>query len=208
VRRRCRSLSRIRDRGTPVLSKNWIHHVRATLTTRPPGNRSSASRPSAAVGERRRSPGSVQRLNQLIPNTLMISLRMIVRDKFRDGAPKVAFAKQERPVQTLPLDRSYKALRVRVAVGRARRRADDPDAFAFKERRDRAAPFGVPIGRSAPGRVSGCRPRHVCLVGGVFGQYAHHVLARKSAIWTRSNLPVQEDTAPQSSRVPPRKGRS
>jgi hypothetical protein len=44
----------------------------------------------------------------------MISLRMIVRYEFRDGAPKVVFAKEEHTVQTLLLDRSHKTFRVRV----------------------------------------------------------------------------------------------
>jgi hypothetical protein len=97
--------------------------------------------------------GSLQGLNELVPDALMIPLRVIVRQELRHGAPKVALAKEQYAVQALLVDRSHEPLCVGMTVRRTHWRPDDPDALPFKEPHHRTAPLGGRDRRSARGRA-------------------------------------------------------
>ena len=72
----------------------------------------------------------------------MVSLRVIVRDQFRDGAPKWRSPSRSiRPGRSSLIDGTKRSA---LYLG-ARRNADNPDAVAFEEDRDRTTPLGVPI---------------------------------------------------------------
>src|SRR5689334_13709559 len=84
-----------------------------------------------ARGLRRR-----ERLDQRVPESLMVTFRVVMRHEFRDGAPKMALAEHDHAVEAFFLDRAHEPLREGVAVRRSRRRSDDANAPALQERVD------------------------------------------------------------------------
>jgi hypothetical protein len=66
-----------------------------------------------------------QGLNQFVAQSLMIPFAMIVGDKLRDGASKVALAERDQAIETFLLDRADEAFSVSIGVSRQlhRRRA-------------------------------------------------------------------------------------
>jgi hypothetical protein len=86
-----------------VLSENCAHPFSPTLLRRRsvvevqhPAHAPPSANNTLAIGSR-------QRLNEIVPDALMIPLRVIVRHELRESAPKVPFAEEQHAVQATPL---------------------------------------------------------------------------------------------------------
>jgi tetratricopeptide (TPR) repeat protein len=84
-------------------------------------------------------------LDQFVAEPLVIPFTVVVHDVFGERTTKVSFAERNQPIQAFLLDRPYKSLRVSIAVRRAERDLDGPDAGRLKEVLDIRAPFPVAV---------------------------------------------------------------
>jgi hypothetical protein len=117
----------------PVLSENCAHRFSPSLLCGRPVVKVQHAAQALPATNHTVAIGSLQGLNELVPDALMIPLRVIVRHELRHGAPKVALAKEQYAVQALLFDRSHEPLCVGITVRRAHCCPDDPDALPFKE---------------------------------------------------------------------------
>ena len=135
-------MNRLQD---AVLSENCAHRFSSGLLCGRPVVKVQHAAHALPATNHTVAIGSLQGLNELVPDALMIPLRVIVRHELRHGAPKVALAKEQYAVQALLFDRSHEPLGVGITVRRAHWRPDDRDALPFKEPHHRTAPLGVAI---------------------------------------------------------------
>jgi hypothetical protein len=84
-------------------------------------------------------------VDQPVPKPLMISLAMIVHDKFMHGSSEVAFAARNHSVETFFLDGPEESLRIGIRVGGAKRRIHDVDPGVPEETTDVRTPFPVTV---------------------------------------------------------------
>jgi hypothetical protein len=91
----------------------------------------------------RSSPGRT--LDQLVPDALVISLRVIVLDELSCWLAKIPLAYRNGGIQAFRLDCPDKVLRVRAAVRRRGRRAHDENAGCTEQRVHRAAPLRIAV---------------------------------------------------------------
>jgi hypothetical protein len=69
---------------------------------------------------------SLERLNQLVTDALVVPLGMVVDYELGNRASKMSFPEQDHPLQALLLDRPNESLCVRVAVGCTERCPNEP----------------------------------------------------------------------------------
>ena len=74
-------------------------HAARTVVIKEPSQTWPTQNPFSVATHRR------QRVDQLIPQTLMIALSMVVLDEFADGLSQVALAEQNYTVEAIALDR-------------------------------------------------------------------------------------------------------
>jgi len=89
--------------------------------------------------------GSLEWVNQLVTNALMIPLCMVVGDELRNRASKMSFPEHDHALEALFLDRPNESLRVRVAVRCTERRPNDSHTFVFNEFQYATAPLAIAI---------------------------------------------------------------
>jgi hypothetical protein len=89
-------------------------------------------------------------LNQLIAESLVIPLLMVVRSKLASSFPKRPFSKEDHPIETFVLDRPDEPLGVRVQVGGSRWQAHGLDAGFGQQGSKRSRVFRVAIDDQQP----------------------------------------------------------
>ena len=75
----------------------------------------------------------------------MISLTMIVLDKFRDRPSEVPFTERNHPIETFLFDRAHEALRVGVGIRRLERRLYNVDTSLRQQLSELATPLSVAV---------------------------------------------------------------
>ena len=106
---------------------------------------------------RERAPGVVARtLDQLVRESLVIPLAMIVRREFVEGPTKMPFAERSDAIQTLLRDGAHEPLRLRVAVRRTWWCPGHTNAHRLEQPLDRTTPLRIAIAdqRSAGAKES------------------------------------------------------
>ncbi len=100
-----------------------------------------------AATDRRVCPqwGETFRRNQPIVKTLVIPFPVVVCRECGERLAQVGFAEDDVPIQTLLLDRPHEALRIRIAVGRLKRRLHDANAGVGQGPSEGGAPLGVAV---------------------------------------------------------------
>jgi len=90
------------------------------------------------------------RHNESIVNTLVIPFPMVVGDEFGERPAQVGFPEDDDLIQAFLLDGPNEAFRVRIAIGRLKRRLHDADADIGQGLAERRAPLGIPIADQDP----------------------------------------------------------
>ena len=84
-------------------------------------------------------------VNQLVVETLMISLAMIVGDEFRDSLSVMAFAERNQAIETFLLDRADEPFGIGVGIRRPIRCLDDTNPRVLQLRSHRPTPLGIAV---------------------------------------------------------------
>ena len=110
-----------------------------------------ATEPLAAIDVTTRPRrGEAFRRNQAIVDALVIPFLMVVIDERRERSTQVRFSQDDDPIQAFLFDRPDETFRVRVAVGRLKRRLHDTNAAVSQGLAERGAPFRVPVADEDP----------------------------------------------------------
>jgi len=88
---------------------------------------------------------SPERLNQLVPDALMIPLGVVVGYKLGNHASQMSLPQRDHAREALLLDRPNKPLGIRVAVRRPERRPNDPNSLPVEKLQHATTPFPVAI---------------------------------------------------------------
>jgi hypothetical protein len=84
-------------------------------------------------------------VDELVPETLMVPLSMVVRDKLGQRSSQMALTKRNHPVETFFFDRTHEAFGVGIGVGCLKRRLHDSDPGIVQPLANGRAPLGVPV---------------------------------------------------------------
>ena len=84
-------------------------------------------------------------VNQLVVQSLMIPLVMVVGDEFRDRSSMVALAERNQTVQTFLFDRADEPFGVGVSIGLPRWCLDDANPRVLQAGPHRPTPLGIPV---------------------------------------------------------------
>src|SRR5215471_10058017 len=83
--------------------------------------------------------------NQLIVQTLVVALVMVMNHKFVDGLSQRPFAEQNHSFQARLLDGSHKALRVSIEIGRAWRQLNRLHSGGLQDLQEFRREQGIPV---------------------------------------------------------------
>ena len=89
-------------------------------------------------------------VDQVIVESLVIPLPMIVNGVFASGLSQRPFAEEDHSIETLILDRPDESLGVGIQVGRAVWQAHDFDTGILQEIPERLGELGIPIKDEEP----------------------------------------------------------
>ena len=126
--------------GRSVPHLNRLIHLRSTpiVVTENPADTLAATNDA----DRSLAPW---RFDQFVSEPLMIPLVMIVPRELLERHPQVPFPDRDDPIQALLFYRPDESLRVGVAVGRTRRRADHANPHRVEELLHASAPFHIAV---------------------------------------------------------------
>ena len=88
---------------------------------------------------------SINPVDQVVVQSLMIPLMMIVFDEFPNRPSEVPLADRNHPIETFLFDRSDESFRVRIRIRRPQRRLHDADPRIGEQLSDLLTPFAVAI---------------------------------------------------------------
>jgi hypothetical protein len=88
--------------------------------------------------------------DQLVAESLMVPLAMIVRHKLIDDVAQTSLAEENHPIETLFADRPYEPLRVGIGIRRLNRRLHDAHASVFDDAPESVRPLRVPVTDQSP----------------------------------------------------------
>jgi hypothetical protein len=102
------------------------------------------------VTESRAAPNSaggalLAPVDELVVETLMVPLVMIVGNEFSNGPAEMSLAERNQAIETLGFDGPHKPFRVGIRVGRLIRRLYNTNASVTESVTQRRAPFCVPV---------------------------------------------------------------
>jgi hypothetical protein len=84
-------------------------------------------------------------VDEFVAESLVIPLPMVMLDELGDRPAEMTFTERDDPAQTFVLDGPYEALRVRVRVGRLKRRLHHSDPRLTQAFADGRAPLRIPV---------------------------------------------------------------
>jgi hypothetical protein len=90
-------------------------------------------------------PPSINPVDKVVAQSLMIPLMMIVVDEFGERSSEVPLAKRNHPIETFLFDRSHEAFRVRIRIRRPERCLHDLNAGLVEQPLHLPTPFPIPI---------------------------------------------------------------
>jgi hypothetical protein len=89
-------------------------------------------------------------LDQLIAESLMIPLAVIVHHKLVDDVAQTSLAEDNHAIQTLCADRAYEPFRVGIGIRRLDRRLHDAHAGPFDDTPESIHPLRIPVTDQSP----------------------------------------------------------